>query len=92
MSRKRVEIVVEGRVQGVFFRASTREEARRLGLAGWVRNLPGGGVQAVFEGPPEALERMLAWCRTGPPGARVDRLQAAWGEARGEFDGFSVVR
>jgi acylphosphatase len=70
-------IVVHGRVQGVFFRATAREEARRLGLAGWVRNLPGGSVELVAEGESGAVERMTAWCRRGPPAARVDSVTVA---------------
>lgn len=90
MASGRLEVLVSGRVQGVWFRASTREEALRLGLRGWVRNLPDESVEAVFEGEEEQLRRMLAWCRGGPPGARVDRVEARWGPASGEFAGFSV--
>ena len=86
----RLEIVVSGRVQGVWFRAATREEARRLGLSGWVRNLADGRVEATFEGEEDRLRLMLEWCRTGPPGARVDRVESRWGAATGGFDGFSV--
>ncbi len=88
--KKRLEVIVSGRVQGVFFRASTREEARRLHLEGFVRNLPDGRVQAVFEGEEEVLVRMLEWCRTGPAGARVERVASSWSEATGEFGGFAV--
>ena len=69
MSRRHV--VVTGRVQGVWFRDSMRREAERLGLAGWVRNLPDGNVEAAFEGPAEAVERLTDWCYHGPPGAHV---------------------
>lgn len=69
MSRRHV--VVTGRVQGVGFRDSMRREAERLGLAGWVRNLPDGNVEAAFEGSAEAVERLTDWCYHGPPGARV---------------------
>lgn len=78
---------VSGRVQGVFFRASTREEAMRRGVVGWVRNLPDGRVEAVFRGRREAVDACLAWCREGPPGARVDRLEVKWespGQAAGQ--------
>jgi acylphosphatase len=87
---KRLEVLVTGRVQGVFFRASTREEARRLGLVGWVRNLPGGGVAALFEGEDAVLDAMERWCRRGPPGARVDRVEATRAQATGEFADFTV--
>jgi acylphosphatase len=65
---------VAGRVQGVFFRASTATEARRLGLLGWVRNNEDGSVEGVVEGPPERVDELMVWCRTGPPAARVDDL------------------
>ena len=68
-------VLVSGAVQGVFFRQSTRELARELNLSGWVRNLLDGGVEAVFQGEPDAVERMLAWCHHGPPLARVDEIQ-----------------
>jgi acylphosphatase len=65
---------VRGRVQGVGFRYSACHEARRLGLAGWVRNTSDGAVETFFQGPPEKAELFLAWLRRGPPGARVDTL------------------
>jgi acylphosphatase len=70
-----VRVAVTGRVQGVFFRASCAERARELGLAGWVRNVPGGGLEAVFHGPEAAVDEIVAWCRDGPPMARVDRVE-----------------
>jgi acylphosphatase len=91
MARQRLEVRVVGVVQGVWFRASTRDEARRRGLDGWVRNLPDGGVEAVFEGEEAALEGMLAWCRVGPPGARVDAAETTRGPATG-IEGFTIVR
>jgi acylphosphatase len=90
MAAKRLQIVVSGRVQGVWFRAATRERALRLGLHGWVRNTPDGRVEALFEGEEQALARMLEWCRVGPPGARVDGADARWGEASNEFADFSI--
>lgn len=86
----RVHLWVEGRVQGVFFRASTQAEARRLGLTGWVKNCPDGSVEAAAEGEKEKLEALVAWCRSGPPGARVDRIRLQWEEYRGEFADFRV--
>lgn len=65
---------VQGRVQGVSFRASMQYEARRLGVCGWVRNCPDGAVEFVAQGNPDALARLLEWARRGPPGARVDNL------------------
>ena len=73
--RIRRHVIVAGRVHGVFFRDSTRREAQRLGVAGWVRNLDDGTVEAVFEGDPAAVEAMVAFCRRGPERARVDRLE-----------------
>ena len=82
-------MVVSGSVQGVFFRASARDRARSLGVAGCARNLPDGTVVAVFEGERERVESMVAWCRRGPSGARVDGVVVTWEEPRGER-GFSV--
>jgi len=84
--------VVSGRVQGVWFRAATREEATRLGLRGWVRNLPDGRVEAIFEGEEGPLRQMLDWCRTGPPGARVLGVDSRWGPPTRVFDDFTVRR
>jgi acylphosphatase len=68
----RRRVVISGRVQGVFFRDSCRVEAHRYGVAGWVRNASDGRVEAVFEGEPAAVERLVAWCHHGPSRARVD--------------------
>lgn len=73
-STVRTRVVVSGLVQGVFFRDTCRREARRLGVAGWVRNRPDGAVEAVFEGPAGSVERMVAWCRRGPSRAQVREL------------------
>jgi len=72
-----VRVHVRGRVQGVWYRQSCAEQARARGAAGWVRNLPDGRVEAWIEGPREAVEAVLAWCRTGPPAARVTGLEIA---------------
>ena len=77
-------MVIHGRVQGVFFRAETRDRASSLGLGGWVRNNPDGTVEAAFEGERERVESMVEWCRRGPPHADVDDLDVAWEEPRGE--------
>lgn len=84
MSATRAHVIVSGRVQGVWFRASTRETAEGLGLAGWVRNLPGGEVEAAFEGPREAVEQAVEWTRRGPSAARVDRCEVTWKPPEGE--------
>ena len=87
----RAELVIEGRVQGVFYRASARQEAERLGLKGEIRNLPGGEVEAIVEGPKERLEEFISWCRRGPPSAQVENVQVSWGPAQGEFRSFRVT-
>jgi len=68
-------VIVHGRVQGVFFRDTTRRQASSRGVAGWVRNRLDGTVEAVFEGDPEAVESMVALCREGPRGARVEQVE-----------------
>ncbi|GAA0505720.1 acylphosphatase [Halorubrum aquaticum] len=82
---------VSGRVQGVFYRATTRDTARERGVDGWVRNLDDGRVEAVFEGPESAVEAMVEWCHTGSPAAEVDDVDATYGEPEG-IDGFEVRR
>jgi acylphosphatase len=89
---ERVEILVRGRVQGVYFRASTRDEAQRLGLTGWVRNEPDGSVRLVAEGPRDALESLERWCHHGPPSAHVEDVSATWSAAEGRFREFAVTR
>jgi acylphosphatase len=86
----RLSATVFGRVQGVFFRDSTRRQAMVLGLTGYVRNLPDGTVEAVAEGTREALEKLLEQIRIGPSGAQVDRVDFRWEEHRGEFQHFEV--
>jgi acylphosphatase len=81
--------IVHGRVQGVFFRDTTRRRAVSRGVAGWVRNLPDGTVEAVFEGDSEAVEALVAFCREGPRGALVERLEVSEQEPRG-LDAFEV--
>ena len=87
MIRRRV--VVHGHVQGVFFRDATRRLAEREGVAGWVRNRPDGAVEAVFEGEPEAVERLIRFARKGPRGAQVERVDVAEEEPEG-LRGFVV--
>jgi acylphosphatase len=88
----RVHLLVTGRVQGVAFRAATAEAARRLGVRGWVRNLADGRVEAEAEGERAAVEALVAWCRRGPPAARVDHLAVDWGEPRGDLGPFAIGR
>ena len=77
---------IHGRVQGVWFRESMRVEAERLNVAGWVRNTPDGAVEAVIQGPPGAVDALIEWARSGPPLARVDRVEIS--EAQGQYSGF----
>jgi len=88
----RAHLVVRGRVQGVWFRGSMQDEARRLGVAGWVRNRPDGTVEAEVEGTREAVDGLIAWARHGPPGARVADVRVDWIAPRGEQGGFVVTR
>ena len=83
-------MLISGRVQGVFYRASTRDTALRLGLKGWVRNLPDGTVEAVFEGPLVDLQNAVEWCREGPTGAAVRHVEENWGDYQGEFSDFDI--
>jgi acylphosphatase len=71
---RRVHLWVSGRVQGVFFRATTREQAEARGLTGWVRNAPDGRVEAEVQGAPDAVEQLIDDCRSGPPAAQVDEV------------------
>jgi acylphosphatase len=86
-----VRVTVSGRVQGVFFRTSCAGLARELGVAGWIRNRPDGDVEAVFEGPDDAVERLVAWCHEGPSHAQVDRVDVV-GEPASGRTGFDVAR
>ena len=80
---KAVDVIVTGLVQGVFFRAEAQQEAHRLGVAGWVRNEPDGSVAAHFEGDPDSVAAMVAWCRRGSRRARVDGVDVHQAEATG---------
>jgi len=91
-ARRRVHVFASGIVQGVWYRKHTQEEARRLGLSGWVRNLPDGRVELQAEGAPQDVERLLHWARKGPPGARVDALDVEEQVARGEIEPFEIQR
>jgi acylphosphatase len=90
MEQARVHLFIEGRVQGVFYRAFTRSVAMKLGLNGWVRNLYDGRVEAVFEGERGLIEKALLECRKGPPGSHVRDLNAAWEDYSGDLRGFEV--
>ncbi|WP_256686940.1 acylphosphatase [Halococcus qingdaonensis] len=88
MSETRAHVFVSGRVQGVAFRANTRNTAREIGVDGWVQNLDDGRVEAVFEGEEESVERMVEWCHDGSPAAEVESVDAEYGDPEGlsEFE------
>ncbi|MCJ7614404.1 acylphosphatase [Candidatus Bathyarchaeota archaeon] len=86
----RAHVFVSGRVQGVFFRVETRYEANKRNVAGWVRNTSDGGVEAIFEGENEDVEKLVDFCRSGPPGAQVTKIDVHMGEYAAEFSGFKI--
>ncbi|MCC5811655.1 MAG: acylphosphatase [Ectothiorhodospiraceae bacterium] len=90
MTERCMRCVVEGRVQGVWFRAGAREEALRLGVRGYARNLPDGRVEVLACGSEQALETLRDWLRTGTPQARVERLQCEWQPYAPPGDGFET--
>jgi acylphosphatase len=87
----RARVLVSGKVQGVYFRANTREQARERGVDGWVRNLRDGRVEAVFEGPADDVDAMVEWCHEGSPAARVDDVEAEYDDPEG-LGGFEIRR
>ena len=91
MAGTRAHVILTGDVQGVFFRGTTRLEAERRGVTGWVRNRPDGSIEAVFEGESIAVEQIVNWCRTGPPRAEVENLDVEYSDYQGEFVRFSVL-
>ena len=86
----RAHVFISGRVQGIFFRSETRNEAKKHGVSGWVRNLPDGKVEAVFEGEEKSVKELVEFCRRGPPGARVTGVDIIWENYTGEFGNFEV--
>lgn len=88
--RVRAEVFISGRVQGVFFRSSTRKRANSLGIDGYVRNRNDGRVEAVFEGPEQDVKQIVSWCHEGPRSARVESVDIEWTDPTDEFSGFSV--
>jgi acylphosphatase len=91
MAKKRRRLIVEGCVQGVFFRASTQEKAEELQVAGWVRNRWDGTVEILAEGEENRVAELVRWCHAGPPGARVSHVQVEEEPYRGEFEAFRIV-
>jgi len=86
----RVHLVISGRVQGVWYRGSTKQRAEDLGLTGWVRNCESGQVEVVVEGTNVAIDKLVSWCRTGPSMARVTDVRIDFEDYSGEFVGFRV--
>ena len=87
----RVHVIIHGKVQGVFFRMKTREEAIRNGVTGWVRNLADGTVEAVFEGNEAPVKMLLKWCENGPPHAKVSKVDVRWESFERAFAEFDVT-
>lgn len=89
--RTRAHVFVSGTVQGVYYRASTRDAARDAGVDGWVKNRDDGRVEAIFEGPEDAVSEMIEWCQKGSPAADVEDVNVEYGGPEGE-DGFEIRR
>lgn len=90
MALKQLHLLVKGRVQGVYFRASTQREARRLGLSGWVKNKNDGSVEILAEGEEVAIRELYGWAQKGPSAARVDKVETRWRSFTGEFPDFRI--
>jgi acylphosphatase len=90
MENARAHVLIEGRVQGVFFRYHTQELAIRLGLKGWVKNRWDGNVEAVFEGDREKVNQIIQWCNLGPSQAKVTKVRHTWEDYKEEFKDFSI--
>jgi acylphosphatase len=91
MANKRVQLFVRGRVQGVFFRAATQREARRLGIVGWVKNRNDGSIELLAEGEEDAIKEIIGWAQRGPSAARVENVDVRWRGYTGEFAEFRIV-
>jgi acylphosphatase len=92
MKKRRAHVWVTGRVQGVFFRAYTRDAAELIGVAGWVKNLPDRRVEAIIEGDADRVQLMVEWFNEGSPMSRIDWVEVGEEEYTGEFDGFAITR
>ena len=84
-------LIISGKVQGVFYRASCQEVAQRLGLTGWVKNLPDGNVEVLAQGEKEKIEKLIEWCKKGSDGARVDDVEIKWNDVINNFEGFVIA-
>jgi acylphosphatase len=91
MANKRVELIIRGRVQGVFFRAAAQREARRLGITGWVKNRTDGSLEVTAEGEEESIRELAGWAQHGPSAARVDHVDVRWRGYSGEFPEFVII-
>jgi acylphosphatase len=91
MAKTGAHVFVSGRVQGVFFRQNTKQQAQRQGVKGWVKNLDDGRVEAVFEGEEPAVKTLVEFCRKGPRGAVVTDVQVEWTPFNGEFEDFDIA-
>ncbi|TEB11848.1 acylphosphatase [Pelotomaculum propionicicum] len=91
MANVRAHVIISGMVQGVYFRAETRDQALALGVTGWVKNRPDGSVEGLFEGERDNVEKLIAWCRQGPPEAEVSDVEVAWEKYWGEFTKFKIT-
>jgi acylphosphatase len=87
----RAHVLIRGRVQGVFFRSEIKRRAEELETKGWVKNLPDGSVEAVFEGQESSVKKFIEFCKKGPSGARVTHLASEWENYTGEFKDFRIV-
>jgi acylphosphatase len=90
MEKARARVIIEGRVQGVFFRHHTQQMASQLGVKGWVKNRRDGSVEALFEGDKKKVDQIIQWCHRGPSEARVTNVQTIWENDTGEFEDFSI--
>ena len=90
MAKVRTRVIISGRVQGVFYRATMREYAQALNVNGWVKNRHDGKVEALLEGEKRDMERLIHWCRQGPPGARVSAVEEKTEPYTGEYSRFEI--
>ena len=89
--KKRLEIIIQGNVQGVFFKSNIQERATKSKLTGWVKNSEDGTVQAVIEGDEKKLRTLIEFCKKGPEGSKVKKIEASWQGCRDEFSEFSIL-
>ena len=90
--KTQLHVLISGQVQGVWYRANTKQKADELGLTGWIKNTANGDVEAVFVGDESSVNEMMTWCRVGPPLAQVDNVRIIRKRVEGEFTGFTILR